>query len=331
MLVYAGIDEAGYGPLLGPLCVAACAFSIDGFDATAALPDLWKTLSAAIAASPSDRRGRIAIADSKRLKGAGGESAHPLRHLERGVLAALGSAGDLPATDAELLARLGVDPHADERKPWYDSEVPLPVGNDRASIEIAANRFRVAADRAGVRLVSLACEILDGKGYNERIERFRNKAEVNFALAMRHLDRIRLGLGDRHPTVVIDRQGGRTHYREALALNFPDAAMAVLDETEAESAYRLRWPAGRSAPDRSLTVRFVAGSEDRHLPVALASMTAKLVRELLMARLNRHFGAQNPDLKPTAGYVEDGRRYLDEIRPLLEGAGIAVDRLVRSR
>ena len=331
MLVYAGIDEAGYGPLLGPLCVAACAFSIDGFDATAALPDLWKTLSSAIAASPSDRRGRIAIADSKRLKGAGGESAHPLRHLERGVLATLGSAGDLPATDAELLARLGVDPHADERKPWYDSEVPLPVGNDRASIEIAANRFRVAADRAGVRLVSLACEILDGKGYNERIERFRNKAEVNFALAMRHLDRIRLGLGDRHPTVVIDRQGGRTHYREALALNFPDAAMAVLDETEAESAYRLRWPAGRSAPDRSLTVRFVAGSEDRHLPVALASMTAKLVRELLMARMNRHFQALNPELKPTAGYVEDGRRYLDEIRPLLEGAGIAVERLVRSR
>lgn len=331
MLVYAGIDEAGYGPLLGPLCVAACAFSIEGFDASAPVPDLWKTLSTAITATPSDRRNRVAIADSKRLKGAGGESVHPLRHLERGVLAALGSAGDLPATDTELLARLGVDPHADERKPWYESESPLPIGNDRASIEIAANRLRVAADRAGVRLVSLACEILDGKGFNERVERFRNKAEVNFSLAMRHLDRIRLGLGDRHPTVVIDRQGGRTHYREALALNFPDAAMTVLDETEAESSYRLRWSGLRGGPDRSLTVRFVAGSEDRHLPVALASMTAKLVRELLMARLNRHFRALNPELKPTAGYVEDGRRYLDEIRPLLEGSGIAVERLVRSR
>ena len=106
----------------------------DGFDASAPLPDLWKTLSAAITTSTSDRRNRIAIADSKRLKGVGGESVHPLRHLERGVLAALGSAGDLPASDAELLSRLGVDPHADERKPWYESETPLPVGSDRPSV-----------------------------------------------------------------------------------------------------------------------------------------------------------------------------------------------------
>jgi hypothetical protein len=41
-------------------------------------------------------------------------------------------------------------------------------------------------------------------------------------------------------------------------------------------------------------------------------MTAKLVRELAMARFNRYWCARMPDLKPTAGYTLDARRWLDD-------------------
>ena len=59
-------------------------------------------------------------------------------------------------------------------------------------------------------------------------------------------------------------------------------------------------------------------------------MTAKLVRELHMARLNRFFRARMPELKPTAGYVQDGRRFVQEVDPVLRELDLDGERLVRN-
>jgi hypothetical protein len=72
-VIYAGIDEAGYGPLLGPLCVGCAAFVLpDAGDAPATSaadappPCLWKALSAAVCRATNDKRRRIAVEDSKK-------------------------------------------------------------------------------------------------------------------------------------------------------------------------------------------------------------------------------------------------------------------------
>ena len=128
-----------------------------------------------------------------------------------------------------------------------------------------------------------------------------------------------------HPRILIDRHGGRTHYREDLQLAFPEARITIVCEDDRLSRYRLDAPG-----DRSVTVTFTTQAEAKHLPVALSSMAAKYTRELMMARMNRFFTGHLPDLKPTAGYVTDARRYLKDIDPVIRNLQIERRELVRS-
>jgi hypothetical protein len=331
VLIYAGIDEAGYGPLLGPLCVGCAAVAVVGLDPHAPdlrAPNLWTLLKDAVCEAPGDKHKRIAIADSKRLKGAKESKSHPLRHLERGVLSVASLRGPMPATDADLFALLGVEVPPASDAPWYATSIDLPIGQDRDGLAIAANRLEVAARTAhagvGVRFIDLSCAALDGRRFNELAERSQ-KSDLNFAMALRHVDRLWSAHASHHPRVVIDRHGGRVHYREPLQLFFPDARVAIVAETETVSRYRLEDHRG------ALTISFEVESESRHLPNALASMTAKFTRELFMERMNRFFRSHIAELKPTAGYVEDGRRYLKDITPTMRTLGITNEQLVRSR
>ena len=72
-------------------------------------------------------------------------------------------------------------------------------------------------------------------------------------------------------------------------------------------------------------------ADANHMPVALASMVSKYVRELLMARFQSWFGQRAPQVKPTAGYARDAQRFWREIRPMLADLHIAPEQLRRAR
>ncbi|MFN7021047.1 MAG: hypothetical protein ACK4WH_06935 [Phycisphaerales bacterium] len=328
-LIYCGIDEAGYGPLLGPLCVGMSAFSVEGWREGDPAPDLWKLLSSAVCREASDKRRRIAVDDSKKLKLANSSvRRHPLHHLERGVLAFLAARRDSPCpsftSDHELLAALGVRLGTAGRLPgWYDGlPAPIPIGSSQAEIAIAANTLRLALDSAGIAVLSLAAEAVGESSFNELVEAAGTKAAVTESVLVRFLadvwTRFAAVPGAGPPgrdgvRVVCDRQGGRTQYGGLLARAFPEAAVSVVVESPAHSKYQLR------APGRAMSVSFRVEAESAHLPVALASMLAKLTRELMMARFNRYWCNRIPELKPTAGYALDARRWLrdahDDIHP----------------
>lgn len=316
-----GIDEAGYGPLLGPLCVATSVFHME--EATEP-QDLWELLSSAVCRSPKDSKGRVAIDDSKRLKGSNQlTTRHPLTWLERGVLAALSSmdGGELPGSDSILLERLGAKPPSE--CPWWAGEAALPLANDAGLLGIAASRLARTQRERALRLHRLRCMAIDAPELNRRMGPGASKAAVNSWAAMTLLDQALRDAPNSTVHAFLDRHGGRIHYREELSFCFPDAAIRVLEESEATSRYELRWGA------RTAHVAWQVGGETHHLPVALASMTAKLVRELWMARLNRHVARVLPEVKPTAGYVEDGRRWLAEVEPHLGRLGVSREQLVR--
>jgi hypothetical protein len=48
-----------------------------------------------------------------------------------------------------------------------------------------------------------------------------------------------------------------------------------------------------------------------------------------MIRFNRFFQGHMPELRPTAGYVTDARRYLRDIEPLIQSFNLSRPELVR--
>ncbi|MEA3225650.1 MAG: hypothetical protein U9Q07_06830, partial [Planctomycetota bacterium] len=125
--------------------------------------------------------------------------------------------------------------------------------------------------------------------------------------------------------VVVDRQGGRVHYRRVLQRMFDDMELRILRETPATSSYELK------AGDKDMRLHFVVKADERFLPVSLASMTSKYLRELLVGNINRYFNSFSADLKPTAGYWTDGLRFIEDIKTNLPDVGFNSEQLIRSR
>ena len=62
---------------------------------------------------------------------------------------------------------------------------------------------------------------------------------------------------------------------------------------------------------------------------SLASMTSKYLREVLMESLNRYFLGMCPELKPTAGYWQDGQRFVKDLETHLPDYSYNAQQLIR--
>ena len=317
MAVIAGVDEAGFGPVLGPLVVSAAAFELpeESLDA-----DLWTLLAGAVARKPSKRLGRVAVGDSKKLYHR--KKPKALEHLERGVLAILATRGVRVSSLRGLLRVLS--PGAAERMaeyPWYaDVDLPLPHCISATDAALAGNALAAAMDKAGVRLTAMRSEVIHVGEYNRTVRATNNKAttlfDVNSRLFAYLWGRLWRNGSPGAVRVRVDRHGGRIHYRRPLRRVFEQCDFKILEESEARSGY---WISDRR---RAMELHFGVEFDRIHLPVALASMASKYLRELFMELLNRFWAARVADLAPTAGYYTDGKRFLADIAGAARALGL---------
>lgn len=308
-----GTDEAGYGPNLGPLVVAASAWKC------AKLDDL--TVDALSDAS-SDAIA-FEIADSKTLY----QSGQGLARLERNLMAAARVSGHSFALWREawqMLAGHSCDA-LDQLAPWHrDFNPPLPCAATHDEIGSLADPAQKALAGRRRALRGLSARAVFPGEFNAQLRERGNKAHVlsvvTLALAKEMLEKF----PDRPATVICDKHGGRDRYYALLQHIFPEELIRIHCEGAEESKYR--WgPRGRE-----ITFVFRPRGE-RWLPAALASMTAKYLRELAMQAFNNFWCREVPGLTPTAGYPTDAHRFRRAIAERQLALGIADEVLWRER
>ena len=319
MVFVLGTDEAGYGPNLGPLCIAASAWQLPD---DAPSDGLYDRLSQIVCAQVKVRGDKLAIADSKCLY----KSGDTLELLEHGVLVALACLDRLPrrwsdiwrALDAQSLPQINGLPWHD----GFDEDLPLHVPIDE--LTAAGSKFTDGAASAGVKIVELQSAVLFPHAFNEAIKRCDNKAEVLSLTTLELARRVFESLSPGRAVVFCDKHGGRNYYAALLQHIFPDELVRVALEAAELGVYHVRHEG------RQIEFRFQPKGE-RHLPTALASMTAKYLRELAMRPFNAFWQRHIPDLKATAGYYVDAQRFYDEIQTVRRRLKIAPQLIWRER
>jgi hypothetical protein len=297
-----GIDEAGYGPNLGPLVQAAVALRLPDHD-----PAGWESLKPWVRRCHEPDDGRLLVDDSKKVYA----GANGFARLADGVARGLGVGRP---TLAEFVAHVGLPGAADEAagEPWFDPHAPLAVADRLEAGDVAVGPARV--------------ELVHPPRFNRTLAEHDSKAVVLARGLVALLGAKVAALPAGEPVhVVCDKQGGRNYYGPLLAAAFPDGWVVALRESAGESRYRI------DGLGREVTVVFRPRADGDSVSVALASMLCKYLREVCMAQFNAFWAKHVPGLKPTAGYPVDAKRFYAEIRPAMDRLGIPADAVWRRK
>ena len=202
---YGGIDEAGYGPTLGPLAIVGVA--VDGAPGT----DLPRAFAG------------TGVRDSKTLHRPGNLA--PLEQVALGGLAWL--LGRQPLNAAEVFAALG-ESDGERTQPWQAGA---------AGLRLPVSAHHVPAWSLGdLAPVGVHGRLIHAGGYNRFITTAGNKADLELA----QVGDLLAAIASPHAAeVVVDRLGGRHFYGEALARVWPDQAVLAEEESANASRYRI--------------------------------------------------------------------------------------------
>ena len=313
-------DEAGYGPNLGPLVVTCLVWETpDDWHHE----DLYRHLAAAVSADrPQRDDDRLWVADSKRVYQPRGS----LQFLESAAWSALlAMHGVLPTNWRDLWqTSLPGGAQAFLHIPWYADDVPaLPCKVNCHEIRRQGSQLVATLANHGARWVGLAVRAVTASEFNARLACLPNKAtlltETTLDLVFGELSRL-----SGNVSILCDKHGGRSRYSQALQ-PYCDSLVQVRCESRETSHY------GWNTERGPVEIHFRSKADSLLLP-AWASMVSKYLRELAMQAFNRFWNAASQaELRPTAGYPQDARRFVDEIAQVQAHLGIAASTLWRQR
>jgi len=298
-----GIDEAGYGPNLGPLLQAAVAVRLPEEDLAG-----WDTLRSAIRRCGEKADGRVLVDDSKKVH----SGKNGFTKLETGVCRWFGL---VSPTLAELLDRIGLpDIRSEaEAEAWFQPDEPL--GSSKLPLKAPPT---VVIGPTRVNMVQ-----------PPRFNRIVAESETKATVLGEGLVKLMAALVEELPSdgetvrFYCDKQGGRAYYASLIEAAFPTGIVNTDIEKPEESRYRVE------GLGRRIVITFRPRSDGESVAVAAASMLCKYLREVSMMRLSAFWATHVLALRPTAGYPVDAKRFLTEIEPAMTRLGISMNAVWR--
>lgn len=275
-MIVVGVDENGLGPLLGPLVTTAVSFDIARY-------------------SP-ERHGAVGrelgIDDSKATAGFGQMAA-----AEGLALALVESLYGVVVDQLDAFFDcLLLDKPTQLRTPCPSSSRPqcwsVPLALPCFGGDITAGRQMLRGlVKSGLRPAHVRSAVSCTGDLNRRLRTGQSRVEVDLEL----MERLVLDARAHCQTplrAICGMVGGIRNYTARMR-HFPLAGVRQVRAQQGTLAYEVE-SVGH--------VRFEIDADARHLPVALASMVGKYVRELWMQRQNRFYRAADDTLSDVSGY-----------------------------
>jgi ribonuclease HII len=273
-----GVDENGLGPRLGPLVATSLTLEIPRYDRSVL----------------AERGLGLGLTDSKETGGFG-----RMGFTESVALALLGSSQEAPPRSADrLLDRVFPevrprlrsccpDPSTAEQCWGVDLELPA-FGGDPAFGRGLLDRL---VGRSQLRLVDVQSRIACAGVLNAKSVSGQNKLAVDLALFEDLIDSVRRRHG-KSLLVVCGMIGGIRDYASRFG-RFDSEDVRPLAGRRGQRRYAIQGVG---------EVRFEVDADARHLPVALASIVGKYVREICMRRIGEFYRRDDPELQLASGY-----------------------------
>lgn len=315
-----GIDEAGYGPNMGPLVVSATAWrSPRELDVC----ELGQMLAPEFQAKPLRKDSKhVPVGDSKLINH--GRTGHA--SLLSGAQFLLGTIAKSrrPQSLDDVLARISPEDCERLRQvPWYRDGCP-PRECSGVAWEFENSSFHDAEKKMaflGLEMVDARVSIIDEPEFNRLVDRIGNKSsllsELSLNLARTIIDRN--VAGDEPIFVFCDKHGGRNRYQPFLMASFDQEWFSVVAEGQRRSEYQANWAGS------PMTIQFQVDG-DSIFPSAASSILCKWIREEHMLKLNAFWQSKSDGfIAPTAGYYVDAIRFSKEIESVSQKLNLSRD------
>ena len=317
---FMGVDEAGYGPNLGPLVVAASLWSAPEDCSEQFFSQALQQHFSTATWSPGCQH--VPLGDSKKLYA----SRCGLATLEAGLLAMVQTLDGDCRTLGGLVDRVTSAQLVDELAdlPWYAGyrALPLPSELEVEEVERLSQLAQHALAPVGIQLIDLKAAVVGEPHFNRAVSKSGSKGEL---LSRTTLELV-VQLLEQCPAateIFCDRQGGRKNYLPNLLAAMPEEWFTERQVNPLRSSYQ-------NCGERPLSIHFSVGG-DSFPPTALASMLAKYLRERLMRPLNAFWQGHLTELKATAGYPVDAHRFRAAIEPVAQRLNFPIDQWWRCK